>query len=354
MRILSIDGGGIRGIIPGIVIAALENRLQKLTDNRDTRVADYFDLVAGTSTGGILACLYLYPDLGQNPPRPRFSAAQAVNLYLERGDDIFDVSLSKRMRSGFGLWDEKYSAGELEDALDDYLEDCSLSSLLKPCLVTAYDIQRRKAHFFKQHKSVTAAGPDFLLKDVARAASAAPTYFEVARIKSLARPRTQHALIDGGVFANNPALCAYAEARTFKVSENGQEGSRPCTAQTMFLFSLGTGKVKKRYAYSEAKDWGPLGWAKPVLDIMMSGVAETVDYQLAQIFGSVDRPDHYNRIEPDLGGAGPDLDDASSENIMALKEAGEECVGMNEEKLDKVARTLIEWNYAVEERDMSS
>ena len=341
MRILSIDGGGIRGIIPGILINSLEQRLQTLTGNPAARIADYFDLVAGTSTGGILTCLYLCPDRQPNNTRPMFSASDAVDLYLERGDDIFDVSLWKRIRSASGLRDEKYSADELEDVLHDYMNDCRLSQLLKPCLITSYDIRKRRAHFFRQHQ--TRAGKmDFLLKDVARATSAAPTYFEVAKIKSLSRARV-YPLIDGGVFANNPALCAYAEARTFSVTVGGQP--RVCTANTMFMLSLGTGKVKKRYTYKEAKDWGPVGWAKPVLDIMMTGVAETVDYQLRKIFASVGVSSQYVRIEPDLGRASADLDDASSDNIAELERAGNECVIQNQQTLDAVAKELVAWTH---------
>jgi len=80
MNILSIDGGGIRGIIPGQVLVALEQQLQQLSGDPNKRLADVFDMIAGTSTGGILACLYLSPDLATN--RPKFSAAQAVDLYL--------------------------------------------------------------------------------------------------------------------------------------------------------------------------------------------------------------------------------------------------------------------------------
>ena len=345
MRILSIDGGGIRGILPGMVVDGLEKRLQQRAGDSSVRISDYFDLVAGTSTGGILACLYLCPR--EPGGRPMFSASEAVDLYLERGDDIFDVSWWQSIRSVSGLRDEKYPADELEDALDDYLADRRLSQLLKPCLITAYDIRNRRAHFFKQHRAVS-DGSDFFLRDVARATSAAPTYFEVARIKSDPRPRTQYALIDGGVFANNPALCAYAEARTFEVrKKNGGGNYTRCTAEKMFMLSLGTGKVEKRYTYKEAKDWGPLGWAKPVLDIMMSGVAETVDYQLGQIFGSVNKTGQYVRIEPGLNGASPDLDDASGDNLKALRRAGRKCVRKNENELDRVAEELFNWSYEV-------
>lgn len=104
VRILSIDGGGIRGILPGQILVRLEELLQE--HDPQARLADYFDFMAGTSTGGILACLYLFPD-SEHPGRPLFSAKDAVDLYLERGDDIFDISLWRKIRSDAGTLDEK-------------------------------------------------------------------------------------------------------------------------------------------------------------------------------------------------------------------------------------------------------
>jgi patatin-like phospholipase/acyl hydrolase len=104
MRILSIDGGGIRGIIPGQVLVSLEQKLQQLSGDPNRRIAEAFDMVAGTSTGGILTCLYLYPDANG---KPKFSAADAVDLYLLNGGDIFDVSIFKSIASLGGLTDDK-------------------------------------------------------------------------------------------------------------------------------------------------------------------------------------------------------------------------------------------------------
>src|SRR3954471_2747681 len=106
MRILSIDGGGIRGIIPGQVLVALEQKLQRLSGKPELRIADAFDLIAGTSTGGILTCLYLCPD--EKTGKPKFTAAAAVDLYLQNGDNIFDVSVWKALGSVGGIADEKY------------------------------------------------------------------------------------------------------------------------------------------------------------------------------------------------------------------------------------------------------
>ena len=208
MRILSIDGGGIRGIIPGQVLISLEQKLQKISGKPDMRIADAFDLIAGTSTGGILTCLYLCPE--GTTRKPRFSAQEAVDLYLQNGDNIFDVSIFKRIESVDGVIDEKYSADALEKILKDYLGDLRLSDMLKPCLITAYDITRRQAQFFNSADVKTKGkGWDFYLRDVARATSAAPTYFEPANISSF--DRQVYPLVDGGVFANNPTMCACVE-----------------------------------------------------------------------------------------------------------------------------------------------
>ena len=330
-RILSIDGGGIRGIIPGQVLVSLEQKLKKQTGNQDASIADYFDLIAGTSTGGILACIYLCPKEGE-PARPRFSAKDAVNLYLERGDEIFDVSLWQRIRSVGGLIDERYSVEELEDALQDYFGDLKLSELLRPCLITAYNIRKKKTEFFTQHDAAKARMHDYFVKDVARATSAAPTYFEPARIKSLSK--VPYPLIDGGVFANNPCLCAYAEVRS---KFNGHPW-----AKDMVILSLGTGYVRKQYNYKNAKDWGAAGWIRPLIDIMMSGVSETVDYQLRQIFDTVANPKQYLRVNAELVDAELDLDDASNENIVALQQDGIRIAEEFDSELDSFIKLLQE------------
>ena len=306
--VLSIDGGGIRGIIPGQILTHIESLLKEIYDDPNYRIADHFDLFAGTSTGGILACAYLIPDYG----RPKFSAKEVVDLYFERGDDIFNIPLFHRLRSAGGVLDEKYPEQGLEEALEDYFGNLKLVDLLKPTLITAYDIKRRKAHFFTQHD---AHEPDhnFFLRDIARATSAAPTYFEVSKIKS--DSNKYYPLIDGGVFANNPALCAYAELRNkFSTRE------RKLTASDILLLSIGTGQTKNSFAYDEAKDWGLAKWIKPALDIMMDGVADTVDYQLGQIFDAADVPDQYLRINGELpANIDPAMDCVEPNNLKALK-----------------------------------
>ncbi len=328
-RILSLDGGGIRGIIPGQILVKLEEKLKAKTGDEKARIADFFDLIAGTSTGGILACALLCPDPA-NPARPRFSAQEVVNLYLDRGDEIFSIPFFHKVRTAGGTLDEKYPTDELEKVLKDYFNDLKLSQLLRPCLISSYDITRRQAHFFTSHDALSKEGWDFYVKDVARATSAAPTYFDCADIKSLTD--ISYPLIDGGVFVNNPAICAYAEVHhKFDV-----------TAKQMAILSLGTGYEKKSYDYNQAKDWGMLGWIKPLINIMMSGVSEVVDYQLSEIYQAVKAPGQYLRISTELPiTVNPEMDDASRENLMALKELGTETAQKFDSQLDDFIKYLV-------------
>jgi uncharacterized protein len=332
VRILSIDGGGIRGIIPGRVLVALEKKLQQISGNPSLRIADAFDMIAGTSTGGILTCMYLAPDL--NTGRPRFSAANAVDLYLQYGDDIFDVSVFRSIATLAGLREEKYSAVPLEQILRQYFGDLRLGQLLKPCLVTAYDITRRAAKFFNSADvPIHGPGRDFLVREVARATSAAPTYFEPANV--IALDYKVYPLIDGGVFANNPTMCACVEAFGFNPK---------LKVTDLKVLSLGTGSADKAYHYSEAKKWGKIEWVAPVLDILMSGASETVDYQLKSLFTSAGCADQYLRLQVDLGslpGVDSAMDSASEKNMRALETAGVNLAAEKDAELTAFARSLL-------------
>src|SRR6476661_4637045 len=126
MRILAIDGGGIRGLIPALVLAEIEQRTGR-------RIATLVDRIAGTSTGGILACALAKPD-----PLP---ASEIAGIYEVEGPKIFDRSLLKTITSGDGFLDERYDDKGLMSALRKYLGDAKLGDATVPMLVTAYDIE---------------------------------------------------------------------------------------------------------------------------------------------------------------------------------------------------------------------
>ncbi|MGH2645363.1 MAG: patatin-like phospholipase family protein, partial [Chitinophagaceae bacterium] len=338
IRILSLDGGGIRGIIPGVILNYLEKQLQLKSDSQ-RKIGDYFDFIAGTSTGGILACAYL---ITNNDGTAKYSASDALDLYLKEGSGIFYRNTKQKISSGFGFLDEKYSAKQLEQDLLSFFGDALLNSFAKPCLITSYEITARNAHFFN---SAEANDPlhNFKVRDVARATSAAPTYFEPALIYSEAGQ--SFSLIDGGVFANDPALCAYAEVRKMKFSELLKNNEKPDSpsAKDMLLISIGTGTVTEAYHYKDFKDAGQLKWLQPIIDILMSGNAETVDYQLNQIYKTLelkDRQDYY-RLQPPLREALPKMDLASPQNIDNLKQAGLWFIAKNEAMLDEIVEKIL-------------
>jgi hypothetical protein len=144
-------------------------------------------------------------------------------------------------------------------------------------------------------------------------------------------------LIDGGIFANNPTLCAWIEAHKsdFGFCKNP-------TADDLFILSIGTGKEKKKYKYADAKDWGLVGWARPMLDILLSASAEVVHYQMRQLFSTEGCAGKYIRLEPELGNASVEMDDASERNIRYLREAGSGFVFANVERLEGVTDLLFE------------
>lgn len=340
ITILSIDGGGIRGILPGVILAYIEKQLQEKTNNPEIRLCDYFDLLAGTSTGGILTCLYISPD---DDGRPKFTAQDAVDLYLKNGRKIFSIPIARRLFNWFGLFKANYPVAPIERILHSYLGDLRLSQALKPCMITAYEIFQRKTVFFNQVDTRKGTTNDYLMRDIARSTSAAPTYFRPAEIHSTYGAPLY--LVDGGMFANNPAMCAYAEARTSKFSEILGRPDKPDypNATEMLMISIGTGSQGDPYPYRKAKHWGAIGWLKPVINILMSGNSETVHYELDQLFGAIDpaNRENYIRLEPTVQTARNAMDVATPENMNALEEAGKVFVTDHAEQLDKLVELLI-------------
>lgn len=331
-RVLSIDGGGIRGIIPAMFLVALEEKIQQATENPHAHLADYFDFFAGTSTGGILIALLLCPD-DSDPKKYKFSAKEALSIYLDHGAAIFSTTPFRRFLSRFGLLSELYDERIISEMLLQYLGDRKLSELLKPCIITAYNIELRKNHLFRQQKAITHGDQrDFLLRDVCRATSAAPTYFSVAEVFSVAG--TRYPLVDGGVFAHNPSLSALLEViksyNSYKIND-------------IWILSLGTGISKISYNYEDFKKKWALSIGPALVDIMGSSSAESTDYYLKQLFRSVNKSENYIRIEPDnLSSINPSMDAATPRNIQKIIALADKQISENEEHINQIVLQLIQ------------
>lgn len=304
VHVLSLDGGGIRGLIPALV-------LQKIEDETGEPIAALFDLIAGTSTGGILALGLTMPEDGANgDPTPRYSAEKLAALYRERGPDIFDRSGWDKITSGFGLGDEKYPHAGLVEVLQDYFGDEPVGDALTDVMVSSYDIQSREPYFFMSWREPDDVVP---MRRAARATSAAPTYFEPAPVSV---GDEQRVLVDGGVFVNNPAVSAFAEADRRHPNEEVQ------------VVSVGTGTATSPIEYDDAQEWGKAEWAVNIVDIVFDGVSDAADYQLRHVLG-----DRFKRFQVPLEEANDEMDDASSENLKRLTEDAERMVEVQEDEL---------------------
>lgn len=351
VRILSIDGGGIRGIIPATVLEYVEKKLKEVSGDENACIADYFDLIAGTSTGGILTCFYLIP----NPSKPKdttvrvqnskYSASKALEFYSEKGFSIFNQSKNKSWLGLKLLFNAtRFNPTTIEGIFSEEFGNLMMSDLLKPCILTSYDMMGQTSVFFSSRE--TRKDREYFVRDVVRSTSAAPTYFPTAFITNQ-KTRQQMANLDGGVFANNPAMCAYVEARKTDFGK-----VKKPAAKDMIFLSIGTGGGRlKLPKISKSGKWGGLRWAMSIPNIMMDGAADTVDYQVRAIFDTLseDEKKQYKRIDVPLDERhyAPDMSDASPDNIKALKAGGEAALSdakmkkENELALDEFIQLLL-------------
>lgn len=323
IRILAIDGGGIRGIIPAMVLAELERQTGRPT-------CRLFDLIAGTSTGGILA-LALTKARAGGGGQPQYTAAQLIELYEKEGKTIFSPAWHRWPIIGFlyDLFFVRYRARNIDRVLRMYFGDTRLSEALTPLLITSYELHKRDPWLFKSERAKQAADHDFPMHVAARATSAAPTYFPPLRLNAPA-PWHWYGLVDGGVYAQNPAMCAYIEAHSIFAG-----------ARDFIIASLGTGQTQEPIEYRKAKRWGLAGWARPVLDVVFDGVSDTVDYELDQLLPPGGGSKRHYRFQVELGEGEDAMDDPSPENLAKLKARAAELIGANAQDLAALASALV-------------
>ena len=287
IKVLAIDGGGIRGIVPAVILSDIQKRL-------GTELHKSFDLISGTSTGGIIA---LGIATQCNNGRP-YSPDQLVNLYVESGPSIFKKTLLTPARQ---LVLPKYSPDALQQTLVKFFGETQFSTALTPLLISSYDLQGQLPFFFKSHKIAALPKYNWPVASIARATSAAPTFFPPFH---LTRDTEDYALVDGGVYVNNPAMAAYAEARALYGS----------TSEFMIV-SVGTGNRQDQITYAKAKNWGLFGWAKAIVPVFMDSVSDAVDYELNSIPGCA-----YHRLQiENLAPASNDMDDVTPQNLANLQ-----------------------------------
>lgn len=335
--ILSIDGGGMKGIVSALVLIELEDIIKKYTGANTVYLVDYFDLIAGTSTGSILAALLLCPN---DCNRPKYTASDALNLYLTKGKTMFQTNPLHKLRTLGGLIGPKYKNKALVAELNSYFGSVKTADLLKPCLLTSYNMTTRDSLFFNSLSSLKSEDRNFNLADAVLASTAAPTFFPPSCIKSC--NSCEDCLVDGGVFANNPSLCALIEALKLERTKN--------ITDTMVL-SIGNVYSAKSYDYNNVKHWGAINWAFPLLDVLMDASEQTVDYQLNKLYSTLGVSNQYLRVVANVKEKVPSMDDTSKEAIDRLLEIGNELVKKKHRDLEHYARMLLDNHKKIRLKD---
>jgi len=362
-RILSVDGGGIRGLVPALVLAELERRLQEGT-GEDARVADYFHMFAGTSTGGLVALSLTVPDRPSRPDRPLISAQTLAEFYRADGPRIFRRSLWQKLKTAWGWIGPKYSLGPLEEAVANRVgTGTTLADALRELIVVAYDMTDRDPYFFKRWRAreelqrqlagegsgiqETAPAGEVRnrpLVDAALATSAAPTYFPSHEVD-------RHALVDGGVFAANPTIAAVVEALKRRSDE-----PHDLIPDDLLVVSIGTGLHETRFTQAEVSAWGKLGWIvpqegePPILATVLGGSSDGVDHWAQTLLNEPSTP---NLAREDIG-RGPrffrlqvpldppiPLDDAGAPALAALESAANRLIADREDELSDITARLL-------------
>jgi len=269
-RILSCDGGGIRGVLTAVLLNRILGAYPALLQDRPGTVT----MFAGTSTGGILA-LGLAAGL---------SPAQIRDLYVTNGKLIFDSSWTRDVVEIGGISGSKYDNVNLKQILLETFGALKLKDLHSRVLIASFKLDNQAADpssrtwnpkFFHNFLGDDSDG-EFLAVDVAMSTSAAPTYFPSYGV-----------YIDGGVIANNPSMAAIAQA----LDGRNQAGER-ATLDGIKLLSVGTG-ASLQYIDGVNHDWGDAQWIKPILNVMMDGSVGVADFQCAQLLGN-----RYCRVAP--------------------------------------------------------
>ncbi|KAI5591328.1 hypothetical protein BDE02_04G071900 [Populus trichocarpa] len=305
ITILSIDGGGIRGIIPGTILSFLESELQ--LDGADARLADYFDVISGTSTGGLVTAMLAAPNK-QN--RPLFAAKDINDFYLENSPKIFPqdgspfASAENLIKT---LKGPKYDGKFLHSIVKEKLGDTRLHQTLTNIVIPTFDIKNLQPTIFSSYRVKNNPSTDALLSDICIGTSAAPTYLPAHyfQTKDPSGNVREFNLIDGGVAANNPTLVAVSEVSK-EINRDNPDffPIKPMEYDRFLVLSLGTGTAKSegKYDADEAAKWGILGWltsghCTPLVDVSTQASGDMVDFHLCTVFQALKSEENYLRIQ---------------------------------------------------------
>ncbi|KAJ4813482.1 Patatin [Rhynchospora pubera] len=298
VTVLSIDGGGVRGIIPAKILEFLENELRKI-DKEETSLANYFDLIAGTSTGGLMATMLAAPG---KDDKPLYSAKQIVEFYKEHSPKIFPIIWCGFWGFVRSLFGPRYDGKYLRNIIREKLEETRISETLTRVVIPTFDIKLLQPTIFSTTEGRSKPVKDALLSDICISTSAAPTFFPAHNFTIKDAPRDFH-LVDGGVAANNPTMLAINHVRR-KIILDKDPNVKAVDYKKLKVLSLGTGSaaIDANYDAPQVAKWGMFRWfysngSSPLMETFNQASSDMVDIHVSALFQELDHQDNYFRIQ---------------------------------------------------------
>jgi patatin-like phospholipase/acyl hydrolase len=297
--------------------------MSMLEEASKKKIHELVDYIGGTSIGGICALGFVATE---DHDRPLWQVKDLVELFDEHGTSIFPTSrgIKKVYTRVAQLWNVKYSPKPLERVLRQYFGNLNLSDTLIPALATAMKIPETETYTFESEKAQVNEHDDYLMTDVMRATSAAPTYFPGHTFSNIVGGPSS-TFVDGGIWINNPTELVYK--RIIKLYEHS---SQKADQTNVLMVSLGTGSNPLKSPL--AKQVGLLQAVAPTIESLMAANSHGVHQEMERLLGN-----NYCRLQPSLATV-IDLADASTEALQALEDAAHSL----RPHIEAVARRLAE------------
>jgi patatin-like phospholipase/acyl hydrolase len=342
IRILSIDGGGLRGVVPMTILKEVQRRR-----NNDLEIWESFDLIVGTSTGGLITCALTLGDKSKEN-KAQYSLDQILDIYLNRGKDIFPTynKFEQLYHNVDDLIHPTFSEKGITTVFKEILGKRKVSECLTKIMVTTYDLNNNKPLFFKTIDKTDKNDLDPLLYDICRATSAGPTYLPTYRFKYAKNPEDESShrnCIDGGVFINNPSMAGLSEMLKNYICYDIDEKPE---LDDIYVLSIGTGTFSNKIKDEDSAEKGKLYWANRISDIMMRGVNKTTDYEMTQVMPD----DNYLRLTINIDSEEhSNMADSRQETTQYLIKATHTQVLNDNDLMDKLDAFIINSGLSTED-----
>jgi|GEM_PF-1700728 len=336
VRILAIDGGGVRGLIPATVIAQLEKDL-------GLSITKVFDVFVGNSAGGMLALLITKP--GTDPKTPEFTGTQIVEKIKEISAKIFGgvqkTTLDKakatvKKAKNLLTTGAQYDPEVLEKVAAEICGNITLSQAVKPTFIATFDLNSETTQILSTPLAIRSKLFDFKIADIARATSAAPFYFPVHPLEFTNNEKgtgLKMQLIDGGVGSNNPTLIGLMDV-----------SKEYCTVPTYEVLSLGTGTTKHHFEKKDMRRKGsPFMMLSPTIDGFMSAQSQNADEATKEFLNVLNsfnegQENNYTRLQVTLQKEDKKLDDVREQTTENLTRKAQEIIGSSQ--YEKIVKRL--------------